>query len=581
MEVPSSARTSSLCSKTNWLMLYFNQVSRKPVFYVCMTFSFPDYLLLFVALFNFILSGFILVNNPRNRVNILFTVYAFFLTAWSVLLLIFRNVGIDFASVFMRAIYVSGLGIAITLWHLVRFFPQQEKEESTFYSWPFLFLELTVAVSMMIPDWIVVKTVLLSDGSRSVVLNPVGYWVFFITFFLYYGSALGKFAYRLTKTDGLLKQQSRLILVGTTIAVIFGGYFNIILPSPFLKNFHYIHWGPFFTLAIVLLVAYAVAKYQFMNIKALVTELYAIALFLIMAFNFISPDFLSSIYFRLGLLASILIFSYLLIRSVLKEVERREQITMLAHELQEANLQLQELDRQKTDFLSIASHQLRTPLSILNGYIGLLQEGGYGRPTKDMRGIFRNMDESNTRLIKLVDEFLDITRIEQGRTKFYFSLHDMNELVTGVVKELAPRAEKKKMKLIWEPTVKPQMVSIDDDKIRHAVFNFIDNAIKYSEMGDITVQVKNRDKGLVFTVNDEGVGFDEKDRVNFFQKFYRGENVQGTNVTGTGLGLYVVSKFVEAHGGKVWAKSPGLGKGSEFGLWLPFSREDGKADVSI
>jgi signal transduction histidine kinase len=546
-----------------------------------MTFSFPDYLLLFVALFNFILSGFILVNNPRNRVNIIFTVYAFFLTAWSVLLLIFRNVSIDFASIFMRAIYVSGLGIAITLWHLVRFFPQQEKEDSTFYSWPFLFLELTVAASMMIPGWIVVKTVLLADGSRSVLLNPLGYWVFFATFFLYYGSALGKFAYRLTKTDGLLKQQSRLILVGTTIAVIFGGYFNIILPSPFFKNFHYIHWGPFFTLAIVLLVAYAVAKYQFMNIKALVTELYAIALFLIMAFNFISPDFLSSIYFRLGLLASILIFSYLLIRSVLKEVERREQITMLAHELQEANLQLQELDRQKTDFLSIASHQLRTPLSILNGYIGLLQEGGYGRPTKDMRGIFRNMDESNTRLIKLVDEFLDITRIEQGRTKFYFSSHDMNDLVTGVVKELTPRAEKKKMKLVWEPTAKPQMVSIDDDKIRHAVFNFIDNAIKYSEIGDIVIQVKNRDKGLVFTVNDQGVGFDEKDRVNFFQKFYRGENVQGTNVTGTGLGLYVVSKFVEAHGGKVWAKSPGLGKGSEFGLWLPFSREDGKADVSI
>lgn len=509
----------------------------------------------------------------------MFTVYAFFLTLWSILLLIFRNIDIELASFFMRAIYIAGLGVAVSLWYFVRVFPKEKEGVGLFYSWPFLTFAILVAGSMFVPDWIVVKTFVLPDGSRSVLLNPVGYWTFFAVFFLYYGGALAKFAYRLPKTEGLLKHQSRLILVGATLTVISGGYFNILLPSPFLQNFHYIHLGPLFSLALVILVGYAVARYQFMNIKALVTELYAISLFLIMAFTMFFPDFLASLYFRVGLLISVMLFSYLLIRSVLREVDRREQVTTLARDLQDANSRLQELDRQKTEFLSIASHQLRTPLSILNGYLGLLEEGGYGQPPPEMKEIFKNMDESNTRLIKLVDEFLDITRIEQGRTKFYYAPHDMNDIVESCVKELSQRAEQKKLTLVWNRDYFPHMANVDDEKIRHGIFNFIDNAIKYSEHGSIVVKLETRDGGLVFTVTDAGLGFEDHDRLNFFQKFYRGENVQGTNVNGTGLGLYVVSRFIEAHGGRVWAKSPGLGRGSEFGFWIPFDREKRKSEI--
>lgn len=538
-----------------------------------MTLSFPDYLLLFIALFNFVLSGFILVNNPRNKINIIFTVYAFFLTLWSVLLLIFRNISIEYASFFMRAIYVSGLGIAVSLWSLVKFFPKEERRSRPLHSWLGLIFALLISAAMFIPDFIVIRAYLLLDGTRSVELNSTGYWTFFIVFFLYYGSALGKFAFRLPNTEGLLKRQTSLILAGATIAVVFGGYFNIILPSPLFHNFHFIHWGPAFTLALVILVGYAVARYQFMNIKALVTELYAISLFITMVFTLIFPDFIENLFFRIALLLSVMIFCYLLIRSVLKEVERREQVTTLARDLQDANSRLQELDRQKTEFLSIASHQLRTPLSVLNGYLGLLQEGGYGAPTSEMGEVFKNMDESNTRLIKLVDEFLDITRIEQGRTKFYYAPHDLGDIVDSCVKELGQRAEQKGLQLVWNRSHVPHVANVDDEKIRHGIFNFIDNAIKYSEHGSVLVKLEERDNGLVFTVTDTGLGFEEHDRLNFFQKFYRGENVQGTNVNGTGLGLYVVSKFIDAHGGKVWAKSPGLGKGSEFGFWIPFNRD--------
>ena len=109
----------------------------------------------------------------------------------------------------------------------------------------------------------------------------------------------------------------------------------------------------------------------------------------------------------------------------------------------------------------------------------------------------------------------------------------------------------------------------DADRIGQVLTNLIDNAIKYTEKGIIKVTVEETDGGIKVAVNDHGFGFEKVDEANFFQKFYRGENVKGTNVTGTGLGLYVCRKFIEAHGGKVWAHSPGLGQGSEFGFWLP------------
>jgi signal transduction histidine kinase len=308
-------------------------------------------------------------------------------------------------------------------------------------------------------------------------------------------------------------------------------------------------------------------------------KLFVVVLILVLTPDLFLANSLKQFMFRAAIISTVIFFSYLLVRSILKEVLRREQITKLAQDLQDANTRLQELDRQKTEFLSIASHQLRTPLSVINGYIGLLQDGAYGKPPAEMKEIFQNMDESNTRLTKLVDEFLDITRIEQGRTKFYYAPHDVNEIVDSAVKELRDRALQKGLNLVWERDYFPHIASVDDEKIRHGIYNFIDNAIKYSESGAITVKLENRDGGLAYTVTDQGLGFDENDRLNFFQKFYRGENVQGTNVNGTGLGLYVVSKFIEAHGGKVWAKSPGLGKGSEFGFWIPLDREKRKNEV--
>lgn len=249
-----------------------------------------------------------------------------------------------------------------------------------------------------------------------------------------------------------------------------------------------------------------------------------------------------------------------------------EELDTANKKLQVANARLKELDVQKTDFLSMASHQLRTPITIVNGYIELLKDNAYGKVTDETKGILDNMDASNQRLIKLVDEFLDVSRIEQGRTKFDFTNQDINKIVTSVVAEQSQRAKDKGMKIIWQKSKEPMVACADEEKIRHVIFNFVDNAFKYSDKGTVTVKVKAEKDGIEVLVHDEGLGFGKTDENNFFQKFYRGENVKQMDASGTGLGLFVCRKFIENHSGKIWAHSAGIGKGSEFGFWVPTSQ---------
>ena len=140
------------------------------------------------------------------------------------------------------------------------------------------------------------------------------------------------------------------------------------------------------------------------------------------------------------------VFGMMLIRSVRHEVRRKDELAEMAKSLEIANAKLQELDKQKTEFLSIASHQLRTPLTVLKGYVELIEDGAYGKISRPLRKILGNLDSNNEHLIKLVDDFLDISRIEQGRTKFVFKPADLNKVVASVVEELREKAAKKASK---------------------------------------------------------------------------------------------------------------------------------------
>lgn len=250
------------------------------------------------------------------------------------------------------------------------------------------------------------------------------------------------------------------------------------------------------------------------------------------------------------------------------EMTKFEGTSRLADSLKQDKKLLEELDLKKTEFLSLASHQLRTPLSIIKGYVELLSDGSYGKVSPKIKKVLRNVDITNERLIHLVDEFLCSTRMDQGDPVYTMKRGVVGEIITSVVTELRERAAQKKIDLKWRPTKLPT-TQLDFEKIRHVIYNFIDNAIKYSDHGTIRVSAKIVRGQILVEIVDQGIGFTPSEAEHFFEKFYRSENARQSRASGTGLGLYVCQRFVQGHGGQVGASSRGPGKGSTFWLSLP------------
>jgi len=247
-----------------------------------------------------------------------------------------------------------------------------------------------------------------------------------------------------------------------------------------------------------------------------------------------------------------------------KEVGRRTK------ELQEAYEELKKLDKAKSEFISIASHQLRTPLTAVKGYISMMQEGTYGKMPEKMEKPLDNIYTSNERLIKLVNDLLNVSRIEAGRMEMKSEKISLEQMISSVVEELSSVAKGKKVYLKWEKPKEPlPKISIDRDKMRQVIMNVIDNAIRYTEKGGVTVKVKELDDKIQIITSDTGVGLTKSELTKMFESFSRGAAGTRLYTEGVGLGLYVARRFTEAHGGKIWAESKGKGKGSTFYIELP------------
>ncbi len=456
--------------------------------------------------------------------------------------------------------------IGPTLVCLVHTFPQKNFSLPKKFLVPLLCLMLVSAVFSLTP--LVFSGITYPNGQPVPVPGP-GIPVFFVDFVGMFILSFGILIYKFRRSIGKERSQILYFLLGVVSTFSFMAI-STVVAVVVLHSSAGVFLGPVSSVILMTFIAYAIFKYNLFNIKIIATETLVFLLIIILLLEACFSGSVPTAVFKLFFATLVAIIGSLLIRSVHKEISQREELVDLANSLERANIRLQELDRQKTEFLSIASHQLRTPLSVVNGYIELILDKAYGHVGSKMKTVLHNMDESNGRLIKLVDEFLDVTRIEQGRTKFIFKQDDLVLIIKSVVDELENRALQKGLKIIRN-TPRNFMAVFDEDKIRHVIFNFVDNAIKYSEKGSIKIMISEEDEGVAVRVIDSGLGFNQQDEVNFFQKFYRGENVKGVNVNGTGLGLYVCRMFIEAHKGKCWAKSKGLGKGGEFGFWLPLN----------
>lgn len=269
-----------------------------------------------------------------------------------------------------------------------------------------------------------------------------------------------------------------------------------------------------------------------------------------------------------------------LISLALYKAKLYDDLQKTSAELLTANSQLKDLDKAKSEFLSIASHQLYTPLTALRGYISMILEGDYGPISDEQKPILDILNKSTLRLIELIKDLLDISRIESGRLELHLESVDLVEIATELVADLLPNAINKKLDLQFHaPEHELPHVVVDSQRIRQVMLNFVDNAIKYTPEGHVDVYLKEEGGRVTFSVTDTGRGLAPGSVEKLFQKFSRVGGSFRVNTEGTGLGLYVAKQIINEHRGRVSVSSPGENKGSTFSMELPIEGVDGSLKV--
>jgi signal transduction histidine kinase len=233
---------------------------------------------------------------------------------------------------------------------------------------------------------------------------------------------------------------------------------------------------------------------------------------------------------------------------------------------------LAEANQMKAEFISITTHQLRTPLSSLKWSLNLLMDGKLCEVDKRQKEYLDIMQISNERMIKLVNDLLDVSRIEQGRFEMQPQKLSLVDMLQSLVLETSPIAQSKKLLLNVEKENVVSQAWADPDKLRMVAQNLLDNAIKYSEEnGKINIKISQKGKFLKCEVRDSGVGIPTNQQAQIFQKFFRSENAKKYQTEGTGLGLFIAKAFTEATGGKIGFESK-ENQGSTFWFTVPIAK---------
>lgn len=370
-----------------------------------------------------------------------------------------------------------------------------------------------------------------------------------------------------------LKKRQVWIMVGSSIMAL-----SAFIVTAFIGDltgyYEFETVGPISMLMFIAAMSYVSTDYQKFNLKILGVELMMIGLITLVGSIIFVRSLTYVQYIATGTLFAVAVLGWMLSRSVRKEIESREKISHLAMNLEKANTRLQALDKQKSEFVSIASHQLRSPITSIRGYASMLLEGSYGDISKKASIPIQRIEESSRLMALAIEDYLNVSRIESGNMKYNLSDFNLKNEAEKICDDLRNDAIKNGLVLLFRSDLHSKgIINADIGKTVQIIQNLVHNAIKYTKSGTIKVLVRdnvNR-KRIYIDIIDTGIGMDTEALQTIFQKFERASNANSINVNGTGLGLYVALRMAEAMGGTITAHSDGNGAGSRFTIELPLA----------
>lgn len=517
-----------------------------------------------------ILGFVIYLNNRRSVTARSFLFFSLATIFWSIFNYLGYNISDpNIAFWMLRAVMFFAVWQAFFLFRLFYFFPQDEAVFPKNYRrllLPFVVVTSLIALTPLVFERI---SEISPTGQITKIQNGPAIALFGILAVSLAAIAVFYLIKKAIVASGFEKRQFGWVALGAGATFALLIIFNFIFPA-FFNRPDYVPLGAVFLLPLAFSVFYAILKHNLLDIKVISTEVVSFFLIIAVFSQILLSRSVGETVFQISIFLLLLLFSVLLIRSVMREVRQREKLQKLAKELETANAELKKLDQLKSDFLSFATHQLRSPLTVTKGYISMIIEGSYGAVGQAIAEKLKRVYESNERLIKLVDDFLNLSRIEQGRMQYDFSRSSAEDIAEEVAGELMETAQKKGLELLWKRPALPLPQTIfDASKIHEVIYNLADNAIKYTQRGWIKIEAQKSGRFLRISVSDTGIGMKEEDKENLFERFSRAGYGYKVNTEGHGIGLYLARQIVEAHGGRIWADSPGPGQGSTFAVELP------------
>lgn len=472
-------------------------------------------------------------------------------------------------------------------WSLINLFEVIVSLSTFYFSYAFLEkkdapLKVKVIVfSLLLPFMILTPTTWNLSGFDVASCEAIQGNLIYYFYFLEILFSLSLLLYLIKKIVQVKKDERKQVMMFSLGVIFFLLSFsgtNII--ASFTEDWHILQYGLFGSPVFVSFLAYLIVRYKAFNVKLIGAQALVAGLVILTGSQLFFVREFTNYILVAATLVLVAIFGVMLVRSVRQEVKRKEEMEALSKRLAVANQELRRLDSAKSEFISIASHQLRTPLTAIRGYVSLILEGSYGEVTPTVQDILNKVYVVNNRMSQLVEDLLSISRIESGRVQYNFSETQIEPLVTDIVDMFSLMAKEKKLNLKLKLPKKPlPKLFIDVNKIREVISNLIDNAIKYTKEGGVTVSVGVDKSFVVIKIADTGIGVDPKDAERLFEKFTRSSETMKLDVSGTGLGLYVGKNFIRAHDGFLSVESEGRGKGSCFIIKLPVKgqtlRKDG------
>jgi len=511
------------------------------------------------ALSSTVLGILVYIKNPRRSINKSFAFFSVFVALWGYCYFFWLTCHTEQASLlWSRLLMAAAIFIPPSYLHFVLVFTQKIKSGK---ARTILFLGYLISLLFLLSDftpWFVANVKPRIDFKFWPSAGPL-YAPFLVIWFFYavYSIAVLSRSYR--NSTGVTKTRSSYILLGT-IAGYLGGATNYFLwydiPIPPVGN-----WA--ITLY-VFLVAYSILKYRLFAVRIIAAELLTFAIWIFLLVRTVLSETPQELFINLGLFLMVIMFGILLIRSVWKEVEQREKLEVLTS-------QLQRLGEVKTQFVIATQHHLRGPLAVMRGYLDLIFGGTYGKVPPEIKSPLLKFQTLILRLLRVVNELLDISQFQLGKEAVKLKPNiQIEHILKEIIEELQLEAKAKNLYLKLETPDKIPKIKADSEKLKVALFNLVDNAIKYTNEGGVTVEITAIDSKIQIAIRDTGVGIPKEEQKTLFNRiFERGKEGKEVHQTGRGIGLYITNQIIKAHKGRIWVESEGKNKGSTFYVELP------------